>query len=166
MMTPFGSAVAPDVKMISATSSRVRETAGGLPSSHPISWRSQTGAPAVSARARHVLADQHEFCRDDEADTREKIGRRTIVDRDDDDAAEQAAPECGDPLGAVLAEEHDLVAFANPRLVETRGKASGGTAHIRVAEGAAPESVVIDEKLAAGRDEFLEDVDERVARHA
>jgi hypothetical protein len=50
--------------------------------------------------------------------------------------------------------------------VETRGKASGGTAHIRVAEGAAPESVVIDEKLAASPDEFLEDVDERVARHA
>jgi hypothetical protein len=50
--------------------------------------------------------------------------------------------------------------------VETRGKASGGTAHIRVAEGTAPEPIVIDEKLAARGDEFLEDVDERVARHA
>jgi hypothetical protein len=29
--TPFGSAVAPEVKMISATSSRVIETAGGSP---------------------------------------------------------------------------------------------------------------------------------------
>ena len=95
-----------------------------------------------------------------------KSGDAAIVDRDDDDAAEQAAPECGDPLGAVLAEEHDLVAFAKSRLVETRGKASGGTAYIRIAEGAAPESVVIHEKLAASLDEFLEDVDERIARHA
>ena len=34
MTTPFGSAVAPDVKMISATSSRVIGTSGAVPSRH------------------------------------------------------------------------------------------------------------------------------------
>ena len=39
----------------------------------------------------------------------EEVRRRAVVDRDDDDADEQAAPEGDDPLGPVLAEDDDLV---------------------------------------------------------
>ncbi len=48
----------------------------------------------------------------DPRDAGEKVGRRAVVDRHDDDAVQQAAPERDDPLGAVLGEEDDLVAFA------------------------------------------------------
>ena len=49
MTTPLGSAVAPDVKMISATSSRVSVTDGGVPSPHSISCRCQTGVSIASS---------------------------------------------------------------------------------------------------------------------
>ncbi len=45
----------------------------------------------------------------------DEVGRRPVVDRDDDDAGEQAAPVAGDPLRTVLAPEHDLVALGERR---------------------------------------------------
>ena len=48
--TPFGSAVAPDVKMISATSSRVMVTAGGRPVADQSRWCS--GHVGVCPRPR------------------------------------------------------------------------------------------------------------------
>ncbi len=48
MTTPFGSAVAPDVKMISATSSAVTVTDGTVPSCQSISCRNQRGTSIVA----------------------------------------------------------------------------------------------------------------------
>ena len=71
----------------------------------------QIGAPLGAANRRNVLADQDQLRVDDAATRARKSGRRAVVDRHDDDADEQAAPEGDDPLGAVLAEEDDLVAL-------------------------------------------------------
>ena len=123
MTTPLGSAVAPDVKMISAMSSRAIATSGARGAPSPLQSSScsfQTGASIGVGERRHVLADQHQLRRDDAADAREKIGRRAVVDRHDDDAAQQAAPERDDPFRAVLAPEDDLVAFAQPERVQAR----------------------------------------------
>ena len=79
MTTPLGSAVAPDVKMISATSSRAIVASGatsGTPSPLQSSSCSfQTGASIARvavANRRDVLADQHQLRRDDAADAREE----------------------------------------------------------------------------------------------
>jgi len=104
MRTPLGSAVAPEVKMISATSSRVifcSDVSGGRVAVGPLElvqlpeWRIER-----RRERRHVLADQDDFRADDARDAREKIWRRAVIDRDDDDAAQQAAPEGDDPLPA------------------------------------------------------------------
>jgi hypothetical protein len=62
---------------------------------------------------RHILADEHESGCHAGGDTRQELGRGAVIDRHDDDAAEQAAPERDDPFRAVLAPEHDLVALAD-----------------------------------------------------
>jgi hypothetical protein len=49
--------------------------------------------------------------------------------------------------------------------VETCGEAARAAADIRVREHPAPEAVVVDKKIAASRDEFLKEVDERFASH-
>ena len=100
MTTPLGSAVAPDVKMISATSSRVdRAPAAARRRRQSSSCSRQTGAPVGRRHRRHVLADEHQPAPSTMRLTRaEKVGRRAVVDRHDDDAAEQAAPERDDPL--------------------------------------------------------------------
>ena len=130
MTTPLGSAVAPDVKMISATSSRRdRHVGGGVrPSDHVelVQLPDRRRPTLAPVERRHVLADQHELRRDDAADAREEVGRRAVVDRHDDDAAQQAAPEGDDPLRTVLAQEDDLVAFAQPGCMQARREAARG----------------------------------------
>ena len=142
MTTPLGSAVAPDVKMISATSSRDTEfgtPVSGVPSG-PVELVQlpDRDARRIAGRdRRHVLADQQELRRDDAADAREKVRRRAVVDRHDDDAAEQTAPEGDDPLRTVLAPEDDLVAFPEPQLVQAGGEAACGAPDLFVCVGAA-----------------------------
>ena len=95
---------------------RDRRPAGGVAGRVQSSSCSfQTGAPATSRERRDVLADQDQLGADDARDAREEIRRRAVVDRHDDDAAEQAAPERDDPLGPVLAPEDDFVALARRR---------------------------------------------------
>ena len=128
MMTPFGSAVAPDVKMISATSSRPMTTPPGAPASasagpsfHCSSWSFQTGASRASNGGTSWPIDDQPGGHD-AADARQEIRRRAIVDRHDDDAAEEAAPERDDPLRTVLAPEDDLVAFPESERAQARGE--------------------------------------------
>jgi hypothetical protein len=163
MTTPLGSAVAPDVKMISATSWRAIATAGGFPSRHLV----QLPDRRVDRRAdrRHVLADRDQLRLDDAADAREKIGRGAIVDRHDDDADEQAAPERDDPFGTVLAPDDNFVAFAQAELVQPRREAARRASDFAIRVTAAPEPIVVDQEVAARVREIAEKVNQRVADH-
>ena len=173
MMTPFGSAVAPEVKMISATSSRLIGTARRSGRRVRLSRLRASRSRAAATPARRPCPRtggtswpiEHQLRRDDAADAREKVGRRAVVDRHDDDAVEQAAPERDDPLGPVLAEEDDLVALAQAGGVQARGEPARRAADLVVAERAAAEPIVVHEEVAAGRGEIVEEVDERVAAH-
>jgi hypothetical protein len=75
------------------------------------------GDVCARSERRHILADEQEFRRDKTADAGEKVRRRAVIDRHDNDAAKQAPPEGDDPVGTVLAPEDDLVPFAQPELV-------------------------------------------------
>ena len=134
MTTPFGSAVAPDVKMISATSSRVdRRPRADSPSVQSSSC--ELARPARRRRRRSAARPRRSStsrAATIAADAREELGRRAVVDRHDDDAAEQAAPERDDPLGPVLAPEDDLVALAEAGGVQARRKAARGAADLVV----------------------------------
>ena len=77
----------------------------------------------------------------------------------------QAAPVAGDPLGPVLAPEHDFVALAQPGCGEPRREPAGGAADLVVGVYAPPVAVVEDEEIAADGDEVAEEVDQRVASH-
>src|SRR6185295_8162207 len=74
------------------------------------------------ARQRHVLADQDELGRDDTGDAQQKILRRAVVNRDDDDAAEETRPERGDPFRTVFAPENSPLARAEAEFVKPRGE--------------------------------------------
>ena len=82
-------------------------------------------------------------------DAREEIRRRAIVDRNDDHAAEQAAPERDDPFGTVFAPEDNFVAFREPEAGETRRERARGARHLRVGVTSRSKSVVVHEKFAA-----------------
>ena len=119
----------------------------------------------IRAERRQILADEHELGGDDAAHARQEIGRRAIVDRDGDHAAEQASPERDDPLRAVLAPEHHLVALAEAGVVQPRSKTGRSVAHFLVRVRATAEPIVVHEELAARGGEVVEEVDERVAGH-
>jgi hypothetical protein len=94
-----------------------------------------------------------------------KSGEARYVDRDDDHAAQQAAPEGDDPFRSVLAPEHDLVALADAERMQARGEAARGADDVGVRVAAAAEAVVVDEELAAREREISEKVNQRVADH-
>ena len=96
-----------------------------------------------------ILSDQDELGRDDAADALQKVLRRAVVDRDDDDAAQQTAPERGDPFRTVFAPEHHGVALAQAEAVEHRGEVPRAPADFFVRVRPAPEAIVVHEKFAA-----------------
>ncbi len=98
-------------------------------------------------------------------DAGKKIGRRPIVDRDDDDAVEETAPERDDPLGTVLAPEDNLVPFTDAERVQPRGAAPRRARDLLVRITAAAEAIVVYEELAACGGEIGEKVNERVTGH-
>ena len=169
MTTPLGSAVAPEVKMISAMSSRVIDDvrAARPRASHrqSSSCSFHTGTPAGARERRHVLADQDQPGRDDRGDARQEIGRGAVVDRHDDDAAQQARPERDDPLRPVLAPEDNFVAFAQAERVQARRQPARRARDLGVRIAAAAEPVVVDQELAARLREIAEKVNERIAGH-
>ena len=165
MMTPFGSAVAPDVKMISATSSRVMATCGARTVGPLELLQLPDRCTARVTDRRNVLSDEHQPRLDDSADPREKVGRRAVVDRHDDRADQETAPEGDDPLGSVLGKEDNRVALAETGRMQPGREAARGASHLLIAEPPLAEAVVVDEEVAPGASDVVEEVDERVARH-
>ena len=102
------------------TSSRVIGTSA---SARSAAASGGVGAPVEVGEGPHVLervpgrkscnvvADEDEARVDEGAHPQHELGRRSVVDGDDDDAGEEAAPVADHPLRAVLAPEHDLVAL-------------------------------------------------------
>ena len=117
MTTPFGSAVAPEVKMISAVVSAVMSATRAAPvvagrgrafgCCRP-QVRQPPHRPCASDRAGvHGVAGEHRPRVDDRGHAQQEVRRRAIVDRHEHDAFEQAPPERDDPFGAVLAPDRD-----------------------------------------------------------
>ena len=108
--TPFGSAVAPEVKMISTVSSRVTATgvkADGSSARKSMSENFQRDrvpsavcqAP-LSAGELDVVAEQQKLRADDARDVAEKFVRRAVIDRHRDRSVQQTSPQRDDPLRA------------------------------------------------------------------
>jgi hypothetical protein len=57
--------------------------------------------------------------------TGSEVGAAESIKRHSQDAAQNAAMECGDPLGAVLGPQNDAIAGANALVREECGEASG-----------------------------------------
>src|SRR5207244_5541105 len=100
-----------------------------------------------STHRRNVLTGEDQFGGDDAADAGEKIGRRAIVDRHDDDAREQTAPERDDPCGTVLAPEDNLVVFSGAGRGEPRGESTRGERYFFGCVTAASKAIVADDKI-------------------
>jgi hypothetical protein len=114
---------------------------------------------------RNVLADEDQSRVHQRAHLEDEVGRRSIIDGNDDNAGEEAAPVRGDPFRAVFAPEDHLVALAESRGGESRCKPPGRPADLFVAVRPPPVAVVVDEKLAANLGEVAKEVDQRVPRH-
>ena len=123
------------------------------------------GRAGVPAQRRDVLADQHQPGAHDPRDPRQEIQRGAVVHRHDDDAAQEAAPERDDPLGAVFAPEHDGIAFAESELFQAFGKTARRPSDVAVRVRAAAETVVKNQKVPARARQIGEKVNERGARH-
>jgi hypothetical protein len=153
MTTPLGSEVAPDVKMIPATSSRLVETGGRGVRHGPLHLVQEPdvrgGCVGGRAQRRDVLTDEHQLGRHNPADPPQKVGRRSVVDRDHDHAAQETAPERRNPLRPVLTPEDCRIALAETGLVNPPGEGSGHAGNCPVRVAAAPEAVVVHQKVAA-----------------
>ena len=103
---------------------------------------------------------------DDLGDPEEKRRRGAIVDRDEDDALEEAPPERDDPLGPVLAPDRDRLSLDDAGGAQTRGKRARRVAASRIGQRPRAIAVVVDEKFAVEGCEIVEEVDERAPRHA
>ena len=159
--------VAPDVKMISAVSSRGRRWP----------WRSewscqsrsssgQTFRSRVATRWRHVLADEHHARLDDRGDSREKIGRRTVVDGHCDDALEQAAPQRRNPFRTVLGPDHTASPLRRPALCRRAARARWRPGRRPVGVLPPTVAVVVCQEDTAGFGKVVEEVEQRLAAHA
>ena len=94
-----------------------------------------------------------------------KSGDDAVVDRHDDHADQETAPERDDPLGPVLGKEDDLVAFAETGRMQPRREAARGASHLLIAERRSRKPSSWTRKSPRARGEVVEEVDERVARH-
>ena len=180
MTTPFGSAVAPEVKMISTTVSRVGVNgASDAVVAAPEPGRAEAGAAAVRpgepphghgvrdrpGRQFDLVADEHDPGLDDARDLAQEVGRGPVVDRHDDGAAQHRPPEGDNPLRAVLAPDHDLVVVADPVRRQCSGKRLSGGRHLGIGPGSDTKPVVVDEKRASCAAEVGEEVEKGLARH-
>ena len=172
MSTPFGLGRGPrredDLGYIvagdpTAGGGTARSRAGSWARSRALSG--QLAMPSGHARRLDVLAHQDKPAPTIARTRRRKSVRRAVVDRDHDDAAQQAAPQRDDPFGPVLAPEDDLVALPDARRMETRGEGRGSRRDLGVRIVPAAEPVVEDEEIAAGRREVAEEVEQRVPGH-
>src|SRR5207244_604618 len=74
-----------------------------------------------------------------------------------------AAPERHHPFRAVLAPDDHLLAFGDPVVFETYGKANGGAAHLVVRVGPASISRVVNQELSGRCDRVVEEIEQRFA---
>src|SRR5262249_10536697 len=70
--------------------------------------------------------------------------------RNGDHPFQEAAPQSGDPLGAVFAPEQELVAFGESFAAQACGEDAGGAGDVEVAVAPATVSIVIDQKGIGG----------------
>jgi hypothetical protein len=73
---------------------------------------------------RHVIPDQQGLGVDDAGDLDQEVDGCAIVNRDDNDPSDDAAPIACDPLGPVLAPEDDCVALMDWGGCESRAEVS------------------------------------------
>ena len=81
-----------------------------------------TGASRVAERRRTASPTSDRARVDDRGDAAQEVGRGAVVDRHEDDAAQQAAPERDDPFGPVLAPDDDVLPAGDARGVQPRGE--------------------------------------------
>ena len=147
IVTPLGSAVAPEVKMISMRSwgSGFRISAfacqrfGGSAVALPKAERVR--APTLQMLDRRgrserlltdLVADQDQFRVNDASDLRHELCRRAKIDGHQDRACEECAPHRDDPLGPVLAPDDHLVVCADTARGQSRAERPCGGAHFAV----------------------------------
>ena len=163
--TPLGSAVAPEVKMICVTSSREivhrRHRTVGVPVELAEAPRWTPAAGSIARRVGDVVTDEHQARLDDACHLAHEVGGRSVVDRDDDDAGDQAAPVAGDPFGPVLAPEDHLVALARcPAAFSLAANPRAARPTSCIGMHPALVAVVVDEEIAAdGRSRSRKKVD-------
>ena len=166
MTTPFGSAVAPDVKMISATSSRVIWTCGTEPVGAPVEL-----APAARSRAANASAGgarrrrpARRLASTIAARRAQERRRRAVVDRARRRRREQAAPEATIHSGRFSPQTTTLSPLRSPRRPTGRQTRAPPGPH-RVSMRAAAVSVVIDKEVSLQGDEIVEEIEESLPTH-
>src|SRR5262245_36412320 len=107
----------------------------------------------------HILAHQDQFCRHDVGDTRPEFRRRAVIYRNDDYSGQDASPERDDPFRAILRPEHHFVAFDDTDFMEAVGEDPRRATDLVICVTSAPKAIVINEKVAAGAGQILEEVD-------
>ncbi len=147
--TPFGSEVAPDVKMISATSSGVALRASAfwrpLTAAPPASFILQTGMSVETLSDR--FADDDGTGLDDRGHAKEEIRRGAVVDGYEDDAFEQTSPQRPDPLGTVFAPEDDMLALGDVGRAQPAGERVSGGENLAVRVRPAAVAIVVCQEL-------------------
>ena len=169
MTTPLGSAVAPDVKMICVMSSRVdrrRPASARRPSS-----RGRRAARRGRRGRRHlrVASTSSPTSTITRASTmprtlRDELGRRAVVDRDDDRRRRAGSPSSRRSTRGGSRPRRRPCRLSLHRARQPRRKAARRAGDIRVGVPPHAVAVVVDEELAAALFQRPEEVDQR--RHA
>jgi hypothetical protein len=120
----------------------------------------------IKPRFLDVFADQYDPGVNQRAYRADKFSRGSVIDRNDDDAGNKAAPVAHDPFRAVLAPEDDLVSLFQSGGCQSHGKTASRASNLLIRMSADAIAVVVYEELAADGDEVPEEVDQRLALHS
>ena len=151
---------------------RIEDCGGGNRSVrlHAEDLRKAPDSPSGPERGGiHRLAHEDGFRVDDPRHLEEKIRRRPVVDRDDDDPFEQRPPHRGDPFRAVFAPDRDRLAGCDAFVTQALREAARRGRDIPVRPGPRAIPVVVGEKLrvlrGGVRSDIREEVEQRMSRH-
>ena len=93
--------------------------ATGPPCGHCPQFRQRPDRPrARQAASVYRIAHEHGPSVDDVGHAFEEIGRRAVIDGDEDDAFEQATPQRNDPLRPVLSPDRNRLSLDDPVLAQ------------------------------------------------
>ena len=171
MTTPFGSAVAPEVKMISAVSSGGDLRCDGVTRRPSLDRRSQVSeAPdrprRLDRRAIDDVADEQRARVDDVGDAREERGRGAVVDRERGSCAFSRQPQNAMiHSGRFSAQIATVCPRPMPSLSSRAANARAAARDLVVAVRPRPIAVVVDQEFAGDRRDVLEEIDQRAPRH-